>query len=141
VDTGPVGEDIWLAARSLVGTRFRLHGRDPTTGLDCVGLVAAALHSAGRDPGPLPTGYGLTDHSADHIITLLEGAGLRLCSDSPVGSIALYHVGRGQHHLAVLGPETAVHAHASLRRVVESPQPLEGEMLGCFLANLLPLPL
>lgn len=35
------------AALSLVGTRFRLHGRVAETGLDCVGLVAAAMR--GRD--------------------------------------------------------------------------------------------
>ena len=27
------------AAAALVGSRFRLHGRDPATGLDCIGGV------------------------------------------------------------------------------------------------------
>ena len=37
------GAALAAAAESLVGTRFRLHGRDPDTGLDCVGLLAASL--------------------------------------------------------------------------------------------------
>ncbi len=39
------------AAESLVGIRFRLFGRDPAYGLDCVGLVAAALARSGRSSG------------------------------------------------------------------------------------------
>jgi hypothetical protein len=141
VDRCHTGNAIWAAARSLIGTRFRLHGRDPAIGLDCVGLVAAALTQAGRNPGPLPSGYGLSDHHPDQIIALLKGAGLIRCDTHPIGSIALYSVGRGQHHLAVLGPASAVHAHASLRRVVESPLPLEGEIVGCFALIQYPLPL
>ncbi len=35
--------DLAAAALNLIGTPFRLHGRDPATGLDCVGLVAEAM--------------------------------------------------------------------------------------------------
>jgi cell wall-associated NlpC family hydrolase len=38
------------AAETLVGSRFRLHGRDPETGLDCVGVVAAAMAAIGQSP-------------------------------------------------------------------------------------------
>ena len=38
---------IIAAARAAIGARFRLHGRDPATGLDCVGLVACAAPRAG----------------------------------------------------------------------------------------------
>ena len=39
------GAAIAAAARALVGVPFRLQGRDPALGLDCVGLVGAALPS------------------------------------------------------------------------------------------------
>ncbi|MEG8037878.1 hypothetical protein QP166_00400 [Sphingomonas sp. LR60] len=60
------GERVLAAAQQLVGVRFRVQGRDPALGLDCVGLVAVALWRAGaavtvpRDyavaRGRLPTG-------------------------------------------------------------------------------------
>ena len=42
------GEALAEAAVAFAGTRFRLHGRDPETGLDCIGLLAAALTRIGR---------------------------------------------------------------------------------------------
>ena len=39
----PAPEDFARAAEALAGARFRLHGRDRSTGLDCVGLVGLAL--------------------------------------------------------------------------------------------------
>ena len=56
------GAALAAAAESLVGTRFRLHGRDPDTGLDCVGLLAASLAAIGR-AAPLPNGYRLRARS------------------------------------------------------------------------------
>jgi murein DD-endopeptidase / murein LD-carboxypeptidase len=136
-DFGPYAAVFW-AARAHVGTRFRLHGRNPATGLDCVGLAAVALHDAGIKIGPVPTGYGLKDHSAEAIIAMLQQAGLMAApwdsssNRANIGHIALYHVGARQHHLAIIGPQSAVHAHAGLRRVVESPLPLDGQLIGYF---------
>ena len=42
------GAAIAAAARALVGVPFRLQGRDPALGLDCVGLVGAAMRAAAR---------------------------------------------------------------------------------------------
>ena len=44
------GAAIAAAARALVGVPFRLQGRDPVLGLDCVGLVGAAMRAAGYAP-------------------------------------------------------------------------------------------
>ena len=127
---------IWRAAHALIGTRFRLHGRDPATGLDCVGLAAAALQAAGLNPGPVPTGYGLSDHDHDAIHTMMQTAGLvRTALPLRTGHIALYLVGHRQHHLAIIGLQSAVHAHAGLRRVVESPLPLDGQYLASFVPD------
>ena len=40
------GEALATAAEQLIGIPFRLHGRNPETGLDCVGVVAAAVFVA-----------------------------------------------------------------------------------------------
>lgn len=52
------GAAIAAAARALVGVPFRLQGRDPALGLDCVGLVGAAMRAAGYAP-MMPGDYGL----------------------------------------------------------------------------------
>ncbi len=128
-----IGLRIWAAACALIGVRFCLHGRDAAHGLDCVGLVALALRRAGHDPGPVPTGYGLRDHDPGRLECLLAAAGLHRSAKPPApGDIALLRLGPRQCHLAVIGPETAVHAHLGLRRVVESPLPLPGAWLGHF---------
>ena len=42
------GEALACAAESYIGARFRLHGRDPVTGFDCLGLVLVAMRDIGR---------------------------------------------------------------------------------------------
>lgn len=37
------------------------------------------------------------------------------------GDVALVALAAGQFHLALMGPDRCVHAHAGLRRVVETP--------------------
>lgn len=41
-------DDIVTVARSYIGVKFRLHGRD-RTGLDCVGLIFAVLKDLGLE--------------------------------------------------------------------------------------------
>jgi cell wall-associated NlpC family hydrolase len=105
------------AARGAVGVRFRLHGRDPAFGLDCVGLAALAARAAGFT-GAIPADYAICggDPSA-----LIDAVGL-VCVIAPApGDLLLFAVGPAQFHLAVLVPGGVVHADAMLRRVVERP--------------------
>lgn len=37
-----VGARAWACAETMLGVRFRLQGRSPESGLDCLGLVLAA---------------------------------------------------------------------------------------------------
>ena len=37
------GDALAQAAQKLIGSPFRLHGRNRETGLDCIGVVGAAL--------------------------------------------------------------------------------------------------
>lgn len=116
------GARFATAAEALIGCRFRLHGRDPDTGLDCVGVVGCALSSSGVRP-VVPGGYGLRNLSVNQWLPLAEQSGLVPAND-PLqrGDIVLVDLAHSQHHLAiVLDAQHVVHAHAGLRRVVRQP--------------------
>lgn len=123
--TGPSGGGLALAvsAERLVGCRFRLHGRDPATGLDCLGLVGAALAGLGRRPD-LPTGYRLRTGTWPGMEGLARAHGLvpATGADRP-GDVWLTRPGPGQLHLAVLDHALChrIEAHAGLGRVVATP--------------------
>lgn len=105
----------------MVGAPFRPQGRDPALGLDCVGLVAAAYRAAGRRL-PAPAGYPLRGWDRTRIVDALDAAGF-----DPVdalrreGDVALITYRTGQFHLGLIGRASIIHAHAGLRRVVETP--------------------
>jgi cell wall-associated NlpC family hydrolase len=123
------GDDVARAASALLGTPFRLHGRDPASGLDCMGLVEAALARAGH-PARLPGDYALKMRSIDRYAGAAERAGL-VRGQGPLasGDVLLLRVGPGQFHLGIMGGDgSLVHAHAGLRRVVCSPLP-QGEIM------------
>jgi hypothetical protein len=115
-------EALAQAAQSLVGCPFRLHGRDPATGLDCVGLVAAALAATGMK-AVTPVGYGLRNTDIKQWLPLAQRAGLQL-SRGPLaaGEVLLLTLAHCQHHLVIATDRrSVVHAHAGLRRVVRQP--------------------
>lgn len=113
------------AARELVGAPFRFRGRDPKTGLDCIGLVSAALARTGREPPPLPR-YAMRNLNLARFAALLPQAGLEPALHSPrPGDVLLLRPSAAQYHLAIIAPsQLLIHAHAGLGRVVASPAPL-----------------
>jgi cell wall-associated NlpC family hydrolase len=119
------GAALAQAAEALAGTRFRLHGRDPATGLDCIGLLAAALTAIGR-PAPLPTGYALRTHALPRLGAIAADCGLAEARDAlRPGDVLMLRVGPCQYHLVIAACGGGfVHAHAGLRRVVVMPGPL-----------------
>ncbi len=135
-----LGARAWAAALDLVGVRFRLHGRDVATGLDCVGLVAAAYRVAGFMPATVPDRYRLAGPAAAVAQDWLLASGLRPVRDAVrPGDVALLDMGgvdrggargRAQLHLMLLAPDAAIHAHAGLRRVVVMPGSAPGTLLG-----------
>ena len=106
------------AAHGLVGTRYRLHGRDPQFGLDCVGLAGIALRAAGcKDE--IPLGYALRGGVSDAILLLIDRSSL-VRTDRPMpGDLLLFAVGPVQFHIAIKSATGIYHADAMLRRVVE----------------------
>lgn len=109
------------AAKALVGVPFRLHGRDPKTGLDCIGVFDAALRACGH-PGGLPRGYSLRMTSLGGWLPSPTSLGFADAQGAAAaGDVVLLNLGPAQFHLAIAIPgEAWIHAHAGLRRVVQT---------------------
>lgn len=110
------GERVAAAARDCVGVRFRVHGRNAATGLDCVGVAAIALRAGGWD-GPVPADYALRTGTWD----TGKWGGLIACDGRAAGDVLLCRVLPTQLHVAVRTAEGIVHADAAARRVVARP--------------------
>ena len=111
------GERVLAAAQQLVGVRFRVQGRDPALGLDCVGLVAVALWRAGAAV-TMPRNYAV---ARGCLPTGVEPAGLTRCDGALPGDVLLCRVAATQLHLAIRTPDGIIHADAVARRVVARP--------------------
>jgi len=122
---GNEGERLAHAAEQFVGAPFRLHGRDPRTGLDCVGLVYASLLAIGFKPRA-PEGYALRNADPRRWFAHAGLSGLTSTHGTVrPGDVFLTSPSPGQFHLAISsGRATAIHAHAGLRRVVRQPMTL-----------------
>lgn len=118
------GETIAAAAMALAGTPFRLHGRDPRTGLDCVGVILAALAAIGRVVPPLPR-YTMRRTMLEPFASLAAEVGLRdVVGLAQPGDVLVFRTGPAQWHTAIATYcDHVVHAHAGLRRVITSPVP------------------
>jgi len=110
------GEEVVAAARELVGTRFRPQGRSREEGVDCVGLVAAAL---GRER--VRGDYALRGGSAAALAGELRAAGLERAAAAAAGDVLVLRAGPGQLHLGIWTGAGLIHADAGLRGVVERP--------------------
>lgn len=111
-------ERVVERARALVGVRFRPQGRSRTTGLDCIGVAAAAIDA----PSP-PGDYVLRGGSAARLAEGLAAAGLGRVEAAAAGDVVVLAPGQGQLHLGVLTATGMIHGDAGLRRVVERPGP------------------
>ncbi|MEH3102678.1 MAG: peptidoglycan endopeptidase [Sphingomonas phyllosphaerae] len=111
------GERVLAAAQQLVGVRFRLQGRDPALGLDCVGLVAVALWRAGAVVS-VPRDYAV---ARGRLPGGAVPAELVRCDGARPGDVLLCRVAATQLHLAIRAPGGIIHADAVARRVVARP--------------------
>lgn len=124
-----MSDALAAAATSLIGTRFRLHGRDPATGLDCVGLVAEAMRRAGAKP-VVPAGYRLRTASMTALMPFAEANNFEPVNSPDEADVVLVMVSPVQPHLVVTTPGGFVHAHAGIGRVTFLPGLLLWPMAG-----------
>ncbi len=116
------------AARALIGTPFRLQGRD-TDGLDCIGLIAF-VHGLEVEA---PRTYALRGTPVDQALEMLDRHfARRSAAPIRVADILLLQPGLAQLHLGLWTGTGLVHAHAGLRRVVETPGLLAFPLLGIW---------
>jgi cell wall-associated NlpC family hydrolase len=112
------GIRLAAAAESLLGVPFRPGGRDPATGLDCIGLVWISLKRAGF-LCPEPARYAMRQYDLGRLLEIAQQAGLSAVT------AAIVQPAQAQYHLLIAGSCTGfVHAHAGLRKVVRAPTPL-----------------
>lgn len=116
------------AARALRGTPFRLQGRDER-GLDCVGLIAVVFDLTAE----APCDYGLRGTMPDRAAAMLDRHFSRRRNGPPVAAdVVLFDGGPAQLHLGLWSGSSLIHAHAGLRRVVETPGPLALPLVGIW---------
>lgn len=121
--------DYAARARALVGTRFRAQGRGEG-GLDCVGVVLATYEIA---PSTIRQDYALRGDHLKEVQGRLDTHFRRIAAAQlRGGDLMLTESGSRQLHLAVRTEDGFVHAHAGIRRVVESPGMPEWPILGLY---------
>jgi cell wall-associated NlpC family hydrolase len=115
--------EIVARARALIGVRFRLQGRDPEFGLDCIGVVMMAA----RIPrNRVRRDYGLHSCDPEQLNAEFDWAGfVRIApAEAEEGDVLVVRPGPTALHVVILTGSGYLHADARLRKVVEVP----GEM-------------
>jgi cell wall-associated NlpC family hydrolase len=113
-----LSRDFAERARALVGTPFRLQGRG-VGGLDCVGVALAAYGVQNEDAR---SNYRLRGEYEQEVRRFLRESFRRVsAAQLRSGDLMLMKVAGDQLHIGVRTDAGFVHAHAGLRRVVETP--------------------
>lgn len=105
-------------ARALLGTRFRPQGRGEH-GLDCVGVVLTTFQIDGC---AVRADYSLRGEHRREVEAELRKHFRRVpVQRSRRGDVLVMSAGPQQTHLGIRTAAGFVHAHAGIRRVVETP--------------------
>lgn len=114
-------------ARACLGIPFRMQGRDPSSGLDCIGLAAFAC---GIEPPPAR--YALRGGVLRDMLATIDASGLVRVPAAEPGDVVMLQAGVQQFHLGVLVPGGLVHADGRLGRVVERSGPLPWPVIAAW---------
>lgn len=129
----PVPDDLGtrIAARatSHIGVPFRLHGHSMDGGFDCIGLAADALSHVGF-AGSIPADYTLRGLFGNQLCAFFDQPAFAAVSSLQPGDFVAVRTAPRQLHLMIGTESGFVHAHAGLRCVVLTPQPLPWPVLG-----------
>lgn len=110
-------------ARALIGTPFKLQGRDPAIGIDCVGLVILAGDIIAA-PRPDYRRRG------DHLVPFLSRSARWFRRVAPrqsrAGDVVIIECGQRSWHVGILDGEALIHADPNVGRVVRRPGELPG---------------
>jgi cell wall-associated NlpC family hydrolase len=121
--------DFAERARALIGTPFRLQGRS-REGADCIGVAILAFdipdESFRRNYRLRGDHAGEARHQLQRFFRHVPATQLRS------GDLMLMQVSSDQLHLGVRTGRGFVHAHAGLRRVVETPGVPDWPVLGVY---------
>jgi hypothetical protein len=122
-------DEVVDSARRCIGARFRPQGRDPQTGLDCVGVAAVAM-----DKTVPPARYPQRGQDWAIIAMVADAMGLWAIfpGEARAGDLLMVEPGPGQVHMVVITPTGFVHADARLRKVVETPGRPEWPVLAAW---------
>lgn len=107
------GDAIAQCAATLIGVPFRLQGRDPASGLDCVGVARHAVGAVAQ-PGLADFRYTMRGPGRATCLAWAAASGLHRLSDADrlqPGDIICVAPGPGQHHLMVAVRHGFIHAH------------------------------
>lgn len=135
-------EQVYLKAREMVGVPFRHQGRNPSRGLDCVGLCAMTGLSLGLDIRDVRNYSRTPDWTQFRVKFEENGRFLGNRSDDAVpGSMVILRELRWQTHCGIIGSlngsRTLIHAYQPRGKVVEERLTPEWEqkILGAYLLN------
>jgi murein DD-endopeptidase / murein LD-carboxypeptidase len=121
--------DYAARARALVGVPFRTQGRGEG-GLDCVGVV---VETFGIEPETVRRNYRLRGNHFEELTKCLDAEFRRVPNTQlRLGDVMLLAAGPDQPHLAIRTDGGFVHAHAGIRRVVETPGRAEWPLLRVY---------
>ena len=121
--------DYAARAQALVGTRFRPQGRG-ADGLDCVGVVLATFAIS---PTSVRRNYSLRGNHLRELRDELDVHFRRVAKrELRAGDVMVLDAADRQLHLAVRSERGFVHAHAGIRRVVETPGDPEWPLLAVY---------
>jgi hypothetical protein len=116
-------------ARALVGTPFRPQGRG-TQGLDCVGV---AMETFGIPAETVRRDYRMRGNHEAELRAFLAKQFRRVSrTQLRSGDLMLMWVSSDQLHIGVRTEAGFVHAHAIVRRVVETPGLPEWPVIGVY---------